>query len=139
MSAFCNKLAKYNVSLRAYQDSFPHQENGNNEEEHVVDRDDDSMDYTSSDALEVTSPRRLAVIPSTSTTATNSGFLTPQLPRNTRIFQRHNSMVPPPIRKNRIEPIIQSATASKSPPKSPFKSPFKSPHRDLLQSQEYPY
>ena len=163
LALFSNKLAAYNVSVKAYQESFQTEAIGATSE---PEGEDDSMDVSpSGEDVSRSSPipalpPRIAVQTTASSNITHS-FLTPPLPPRSKQLQRaqrqstdiSSTAVPPapqnvkhsavvqPKKKNRIEPIQKPMTTFRSPRRdivrSPSKDSVQSPRRHLLFSQEY--
>ena len=163
LALFSKKLAAYNISIEAYQNSFKIEAVGTITE---PEEEDDSMDVSpSGEDVSRSSPipalpPRIAVQTTASSNITHS-FSTPPLPPRSKQLQRaqtqsvgtsstaksptpqnvKHSAVVQPKKKNRIESIQKPTTTFRSPRRdivqSPSKDSVQSSRRHLLFSQEY--
>lgn len=164
LTTFSNKLAKYNVSIQAYQSSFETEPSvcsietevsiGNieTEAEVEIDIDDNSMDLSPSreDIISPPPPARppRATLPPTVPLTKNRGFLTPPPPRSVKTLQRQQTQAVDFIstvgvvtsQKHMYLAASQKKTKNRIEPLVLPTSPFRSPRRDIpQQSQEYLY
>ncbi|CAF4249226.1 unnamed protein product [Rotaria sordida] len=97
LNSFSNKLAKYNISLKAYQASFNTEPSTYTTEEETT-GDDNSMDLSPSREDILTSPPQPTIPPrigiqTIASQSTNRGFLTPPPPRKLKTLQRNRTQM----------------------------------------------